>query len=238
MRTTTNTFLSALVTLIILLINFGCSDVIVDPDINGPGGIADYKYNASEPFLYKFDLTNQTSFRLEGINGSVDVQSVPGTNQVTVSGEKVVSADSYQDAADHLRFVSIEINNLVDELFVKTLQPESASGRSYNVNYTINVPSDLNVTIKNVNGKLTGKLSVPPNGTIDMSLSNGSIELDIPQNSSADFSARLVNGNISVHNLTLKNKAETKRSLQGTLGDGEGLITLRTTNGNISAFGF
>ena len=143
-----------------------------------------------------------------------------------------------QDAADHLKYISIDIDKFTDELIVKTLQPKFSDGRGYNVNYTITVPTSLNLTVKNVNGKISGKVSMPSNGTVDMSLENGSIELDIPQNTSADFSASLVNGSISVHNLTLKNKVETKRSLQGTLGDGEGLITLRTTNGNITALGF
>jgi DUF4097 and DUF4098 domain-containing protein YvlB len=229
-----------LLALFALLINFGCSDVVVNPeaDINGGGVIIDPTHKARESFSYKVDLANQTSFRLEGINGSVDVQSVSGINQVTISGEKEVAANTYQDAADHLRFVSIEINDFIDELFVKTLQPKASDGKSYKVNYTINVPSDLNVTVKNVNGNISGKVSMPSNGTVDMSLENGSIELDIPQSTSADFSASLVNGSISAHNLTLKNRVETKRSLQGTLGNGEGLITLRTTNGNITALGF
>jgi DUF4097 and DUF4098 domain-containing protein YvlB len=240
MRTTNKSFVALLLALFALLVSFGCSDVIVNPeaDIKGGGVVIDHKYKARESFSYKVELTGQTSFRLEGINGSVDVKSVSGTNQVIVTGEKVVGSDSYQDAADHLKYISIDIDEFTDELLVKTLQPKFSDGRGYNVNYTISVPASLNLTVKNVNGKITGKTSVPSNGTVDMTLSNGSIELNIPQRTSSDFSASLVNGSISVQNLTLKNKVETKRSVQGTLGAGEGLITLRTTNGNITAFGF
>ena len=216
MKTTNNPFALALFA---LLVGFGCSDVIVNPeaDIKGPGDIIDYKYKARESFSYKVDLTSQTSFRLEGINGSVNVQSVSGTNQVSVSGEKVVGADSYQDAADHLKYVNVEIDEFTGELFVKTSQPKFSDGRGYNVNYTISVPSQLNIVVDNV---------------------NGSIVLDIPQNTSADFSASLVNGSISLQNLTLHNRVATSKSLQGRLGDGQGMISLRTTNGNIEVLGF
>ena len=229
-----------LVAMITSILISGCSDVIVDPDtdIQGAGVIIDYKYKARKPFLYIVNLTTQTSFKLESINGSVDVQSVSGTNLITISGEKVVSSDLYQDAVNHLGSVSVQIDEMHNELVVKTDQPKFSNGRSYYVNYTINVPSNLSVTVKNVNGKLTGKLSVPSNGTVDMNLSNGSIELNIPQSTSADFSASLVNGGISVQNLALKNKVETKRTLQGRLGNGEGFVTLRTTNGNIAAIGY
>jgi hypothetical protein len=240
MRTTKKLFFTLLSALFALLINFACSDLVISPeaDINSGGVIIDQKYKARESFSYKVDLTNQTKFRLEGINGSVDVQSVSGTDQVTITGEKEVGSETYQDAADHLKFISIQIVELLNELHVKTDQPEASDGRSYNVNYTINVPSNLSVTVKNVNGKITGKVLVPSSGTVDMSLANGIIELDLPQSTSADFSASLVNGSISVQNLILKNRVESKRSVQGTLGNGEGLITLRTTNGNITALGF
>jgi len=216
MKTTNNPFALALFA---LLVGFGCSDVIVNPDadIKGPGVIVDNKYKARESFSYNVDLTNQTSFRLEGINGSVNVNSVSGISQVTVSGEKIASADSYQDAADHLKYVNVEIDEFTDELLVKTSQPKFSDGRGYSVNYTIIVPSQLNIAVDNVNGR---------------------IALDIPQNTSAEFSASLVNGSISLQNLTLHNRVATSKSLQGRLGEGQGTITLRTTNGNIDVSGF
>jgi DUF4097 and DUF4098 domain-containing protein YvlB len=219
MRTTTNTFALALVALFVLLISFGCADISVNPtaDVKGPGVIVDNKYKALESFSYTVDLSGQTTLKVEGINGSVNVQSVSGTYQVTVSGEKVVRADTYKDAADHLKYVSIVIDESTDELLVKTVQPKFSDGRSYNVNYTISIPSSLNIVVDNV---------------------NGSIALDIPQSTSADFFASLVNGGITVQNLILHNKVATSKSLQGTFGNGDGTISLRTTNGNIDVSGF
>jgi len=240
MKTKFRSLVMLLIVIFTSIIISSCSDVIVDPDagINSSGVITEYKYKVHEPFLYTVNLTTQTSFNIESINGSIDVQSVSGTKQVTISGEKVVSSDNYQDAANHLEFVSVQIDELLNELVVITDQPKFSEGRSYSVNYTISVPSHLSVTVNSVNGKLTGILSVPSNGNVEMTLSNGSIELNIPQSTSADFLASLVNGTISVQNLALKNRVETKRSLQGTLGNGEGFVTLKTNNGSIVAIGY
>jgi DUF4097 and DUF4098 domain-containing protein YvlB len=240
MRTTTNTFVLALVALFVLLISFGCADISVNPtaDVTGPGNIVNTKVKAKETFSYKVDLSGQLTLKVEGINGEVNVQSASGTNQITISGEKIVSADTYSEANESLKNVQVEIDKFSNELVVKTVQPKFSDGKSYNVNYTICVPSNLNVVVENVNGSINGKLSVPLNGTVDMRSTNGSIELEIPQNTSADFSASLANGTISIQNLTLQNRVGTSKTLQGTFGNGDGTISLITTNGNIDVLGF
>ena len=71
-----------------------------------------------------------------------------------------------------------------------------------------------------------------------MQLTNGMLELDIPQNTSAEFEATTATGTIIVSNLLLQNRVETSKSLTGTCGDGRGTISLRTTNGGIVVTGF
>lgn len=238
MRTTTNTFALALVALFALLFSFGCADISVNPtaDITGSGNIVNTK--ANESFSYKVDLTGQLTLMVKGINGSVNVESVSGTNQVTVSGEKEVGAETYSEAKANLKNVQVEINKFSNELLVKTVQPKYSDGKSYSVNYTISIPSHLNVVVENVNGSINGKLNVPQNGNVNLSLTNGSIELEIPQSTSAEFSANLTFGSISMQNLILHDRVSTAKSLQGTIGNGDGSISLSTTNGNIDVFGF
>jgi len=240
MRTTTNTFVLALAALFAILVNFGCADISVNPnaDVTGPKNIVNTKAKAKESFSYNVDLTGQLKLKVEGINGQINVQSVSGTNQVTVSGEKEVAAETYSEAKVNLKNVQVEINKLSNDLLIKTLQPNYSDGKSYNVDYSITVPSHLNVVIENVNGSISGKLNVPQNGTVDLNLQNGSIKLDVPQNTSADFYASLENGSIAVQNLNLHNRVETSKRLQGTLGNGDGTISLSTTNGNINVYGF
>jgi DUF4097 and DUF4098 domain-containing protein YvlB len=240
MKTIKNTLSLTFIIVAILLICFGCVDVSVNPtaDINGPDSIIDHKYKARESFSDNADVTSQSTLKVENINGNVNVKAVSGTDRITISAEKIVGSDTNRDAYASLKNITIELNELTNELIVKTIQPEFSDGRSYSVNYTIGVPSYLNVIVNNVNGKISGLLSVPTNGTVDLNLQNGTIDLDIPQNTSADFSASLVNGYISVQNLTLHNRVATNKLVQGKLGNGEGVIALRTTNGDINVSGF
>lgn len=89
-----------------------------------------------------------------------------------------------------------------------------------------------------INGPIDSEVTLPLDGTIDMRTMNGTIELDIPQSTSAEFSANVTNGNISVANLVLQNEVRTSTSLRGTLGNGQGTISLETINGNIRVSGF
>jgi hypothetical protein len=150
MRNTTNPFVLVLLVLFALLVNFGCSDIAVNPSADefnpGVNGIQDVK--ASEPFHYAVDLASQQTLKVEGINGVVNVESVSGTNLVTISGEKVVGSESYSDAKENLKNVRVEIDELSNELVVKTVQPKHTDGRNYNVNYTITIPSHLNIDVK------------------------------------------------------------------------------------------
>ena len=89
-----------------------------------------------------------------------------------------------------------------------------------------------------VNGQIKSKQSLPLNGTISFTTVNGSIELDIPKSTSANFNASVVNGNINLSNLILQNEYIRTGSISGTLGSGEGTISLITTNGTIYVTGY
>ncbi|HSM62423.1 MAG TPA: DUF4097 family beta strand repeat-containing protein [Gillisia sp.] len=234
------TSVSVFMTLAVMLLSFGCAEVSVNPnaDVITPGIIVDHKYKAYLSFEYSAGLSKQTTFSVENINGEVEIQSVTGISQVLISGEKIVSSDSYQDAYSHLKDITVDINELTSKLIVKTTQPDFSKGRSYSINYVIKVPSQLSISVINVNGKISGQVSVPANGTIDINLQNGNIDLGLPQSTSAEFFASLLNGSISMQNLTLYNKVETSKTLRGRLGEGQGTVTLKTTNGKISVAGF
>ncbi|MDH3602909.1 MAG: hypothetical protein OEU26_25135 [Candidatus Tectomicrobia bacterium] len=89
-----------------------------------------------------------------------------------------------------------------------------------------------------VNGIIDSDVTLPLDGSIDLDIVNGPINLAIPVNTSARFSATVRIGSISVSNLMLPDEISTSTSLSGTLGDGEGTIALETDNGNIRVSGF
>jgi hypothetical protein len=99
---------------------------------------------------------------------------------------------------------------------------------------------DVNGNVKGTltNGNISGKVSIPKAGFCDLKTTNGMINLSIPQSTSADLSARVVNGKITIHNLSLQNASSTPNSLFGTVGQGDGRIDLGSVNGNISLVGF
>ena len=107
------------------------------------------------------------------------------------------------------------------------------------VNGDVNLQKIFGSTfVELINGSIDSEVTLPLDGTINMGTTNGAIELDIPQNTSAEFSANIGTGNINLINLVLLNEVSTPRSLNGTLGDGQGTIFLKTVNGNISVSGF
>ncbi len=95
-----------------------------------------------------------------------------------------------------------------------------------------------NAFVALVNGNLNASLALPQQGACELSTVNGTIALQIPQNTSALFSAEVVNGAISTTGLLLHEAATTPKSVSGRLASGEGKIALKTVNGSIRVEGF
>lgn len=89
-----------------------------------------------------------------------------------------------------------------------------------------------------VNGGVLGDVSLPLDGLMSMNVVNGEIDLEIPQDTSAQFSAAVANGSIRISNLLLHDMVATSVSVTGRLGDGQGTISLSLVNGNIYVQGF
>jgi len=218
--------------------------------------VSHYDAVARESFFYEVNVAGQTRLRLEGINGEVTVTGVDGQASVTIEGERRVESDSSSDAEAHLRELEVRVDELGNEISVETIQPKDSQGRNYIVNYQISVPKDMEVMLSHingnihlrdlsggnlvdlVNGKIEGRLSLPPDGLIDISTVNGTLDLDIPKNTSARVAASVVNGSINMNNLSLHNSTSTKTSLRGTLGSGRGTIALSAVNGTIDVTGY
>ena len=94
------------------------------------------------------------------------------------------------------------------------------------------------LSVSVVNGVVTARTALTAGEGIDLQTTNGNVSLDIPQSTSAQFAARLVNGVIGISNLTLQGAQSTPTSLTGTLGAGTGRVDLETVNGNILVRGF
>ncbi|UCE20321.1 MAG: hypothetical protein JSV84_08295 [Gemmatimonadota bacterium] len=89
-----------------------------------------------------------------------------------------------------------------------------------------------------VNGGIDSKISLPASGICGLSVVNGTIDLLIPQSTSADFSAHISSGSINLSNVSLQNQTITPTSVTGLFGAGAGEIELSVVNGFITVTGF
>ncbi len=91
--------------------------------------------------------------------------------------------------------------------------------------------------VRVTNGQIEGRVNLPQNGTFNAQTENGLINLTVPQTTSARFSAKVTNGTVNVSGLSLQDMTGSSREIYGTIGEGNGLIELKTTNGNINVVG-
>lgn len=130
----------------------------------------------------------------------------------------------------------VEVANTNGNLFFDELTGEiHANLTNGNIIFT-----DINACVVGnlTNGSISCQLTLPDSGLCQLNTVNGEISLSIPDSTSADFSAEVVNGRISITNLNILNLVSTPKSLSGQLGAGEGLIELGTVNGNIGVTGY
>lgn len=240
-------FLLPAVSLVALL---ACED-------NGPfGSDGNNDFDASESFSFERDATGKAQFRLEGINGTITVTGVSTGQTVTVRGEKRVEASSQSSANAGLERLDVEVTETATAVVARTIQPTVSDGRNYIVDYQITVPEKLAILINTVNGEVTirdieasttiamvngvvnAEVDIEDDDVIDIASVNGTIDLRIPTDTSAELAASGVNVAISVVNLQLENEVRTPTSVTGTLGDGEGTIGITLVNGTITITGF
>jgi DUF4097 and DUF4098 domain-containing protein YvlB len=106
------------------------------------------------------------------------------------------------------------------------------------VNSQVTLPLNGTIELSTLTGDIDAEVSLPHGGTIDITALEGDINLDIPQDTSAAFSAGITDGVIQLIDLVLHNQTRTAHSLTGRLGDGDGEIWLETEAGNIIVTGF
>jgi hypothetical protein len=87
------------------------------------------------------------------------------------------------------------------------------------------------------NGRIQGDVTLPLDGICSLGVVNGSIDLDIPVSTSAEFMATVSQGSIRITSLVLMDQVTTESSACGRLGNGQGAITLQVVNGDIDVNG-
>jgi len=157
---------------------------------------------------YHVELPIGFDIHLYNVNGNASVDSMESTANINLTNGNVVVVDLIGDLA-------IDLTN----------------GNIYSECHYGN--SDISLT----NGNVSHDTDLPSEGECEIDVTNGNIDLEIPTSTSAEFSAKIINGSISTQNLTFSNYEKGKKYVTGRLGEGNGDVDLKTTNGNIKVVG-
>ena len=194
-------------------------------------------------FEKTYPLASGGQFSLRNTNGSIHVESW-NKNEVYVKAVITVKSGSRRTAEDLMEQTEIQVNASPEKISVITRQPSSrgwnflgwifGGGGQVSVSYTIHVPDELNLSLRNTNGKVTVKDAA---GDMEISTTNGVID---GTHLSGNISARTTNGNVR---LRLKQAGEKDRIDARTTNGGVNIhipaktnadIEARTVNGSIS----
>jgi hypothetical protein len=240
------------------------TNLSTEPDIKGPGNIdvgpnpidLNNDYSAEQTFEFEYGANQKSTFTLEGVNGNVHVEQAYGQSTFKVFGKKRVFSSSQDDAENGLDYLDVSVENYHEGLKVKTVHPHENGGRNYSVDYWIYLPKNVDLKINSANsnvklqdvegnawieitnGEIDAQVRIPVNGELKMNNVNGDMKLRLPRSTSAVFNAESSLGTINMTSLSLTDKHETKNSVNGILGEGEGVVHLKSTNGNLSIEGF
>ncbi len=169
----------------------------------------------------------------------VDVQ--PQANDISVETIHPQNPGGRQYIVDYTITLpndsEIQISNTNGSVILDTIDND-VSVNNTNGNVTL-IAIAGSAVVRVINGIIDSEVTLPSNGTIDLSTVNGNISLDIPVDTSAAFTADVTFGSISDSNLLFQDEVRTNTFLNGTLGSGQGTITLATgSTGNINVSGF
>ncbi len=182
----------------------GCSESVTDTD--------GYKA-ATEPFYYRFEVSEQVLLEVSGVNGEISIAGSALSDSIVVKGVRRVKSFSVDDALEHLDSLTVEVENIAGVVSADTYQPDDSDGRVYEVDYEIIIPTDLAVSAAEVNGHISiGSIARPitvqtVNGTIELdgitasvegSVVNGRIEGDVSLPSGGLLSLNVVNGEVDM----------------------------------------
>jgi DUF4097 and DUF4098 domain-containing protein YvlB len=128
-----------------------------------------------------------------------------------------------------VRFVGRTVNGRVDATSLKS------DVEVYTVNGRIVLSTSGVASAETVNGSIDATIG-EMKGTepLDFHTVNGSITLDLPKNSAAEFRAEVMNGDITSDlPLTIQSSRNRGRRITGSIGSGGRTLYLSTTNGSI-----
>jgi DUF4097 and DUF4098 domain-containing protein YvlB len=168
---------------------------------------------AQEEFFFEVDATGRTEFRLEGINGNIDVIAEADAEEVVVGGFKRVRSSSLADAQAQLDRLEVDVGVEGDAIVIRTEQPSDTEGRTFEVEYNLIVPERLEGDVQNVNGNIlidamgddlevsttNGNITVQDHfGSATVTTTNGNLVATVTISSGGEILMTAVNGGLEL----------------------------------------
>lgn len=168
---------------------------------------------AQEEFFFEEDATGFSEFRLEGINGNIDLIAQSGTEELTVGGFRRVRSSSLADAQEQLERLQVVVTGEGDAIVIRTEQPSDTEGRTFEVEYNLIVPERLAGIIINVNGNIlidamdddvevitvNGNITLQDHfGSADVTTTNGNLDATVTISLGGVIDMNAVNGSIEL----------------------------------------
>jgi DUF4097 and DUF4098 domain-containing protein YvlB len=155
------------------------------------------------------------------------------TNQPEEAGDRTFTVDYFITIPE---FLSVDCNQIVGDVAIYGMEGvvsiDNGSGQIALGQTQGNTYVDL------TSGNIEGVVIVPDTGTINMRLSAGTIDLAIPQTTSARIYATVTSGSIVDSALELNEIIRLPNLLYATVGTAKGTIILKVTSGSIVITGF
>ncbi len=165
------------------------------------------------------------SIRIDTSNGEVQVEGVSAHTGAATSNGRILMRNISGDVDARTSNGGIEIRDILG-----SVQARTSNGRVTvrNASITGNIATS--------NGEIAAEIRAIP-GDISLRTSNGRIRAALAADLNATIVADTSNGRIRVQGISLETEERTDTHLRGTSGSGDGVITLRTSNGEIALSG-
>lgn len=228
-----------------------------------------HQAEARDEITRSYPIASGGTFEVRNTNGTITIETSDGD---TIEVVAVRVARAATEEAAEAALADIEFQETVSDTLV-VLDSSRRMGlqlnMSYQVNYTVQLPEWVNITVTTTNGAVditgvsgevkiratngrirgtrlrNGAVVEATNGQVTLDFAelgtqgircdttNGAITVTVPRNVNADLSARVTNGTIQANDIDVAAYEDSRRRLEGSIGDGGTPIDLRTRNGRI-----
>jgi DUF4097 and DUF4098 domain-containing protein YvlB len=157
----------------ILIAQNACDESVITTNNNG--NVNNTNFSACDSFRIEIPFENQSLLDMHTINGTITIYTTENTETIKLRGIRSVKSESIEDARHHLDLLQVNIQKGTEKVYVTTQQPDQSYGRTYTIDYIVEIPSKWNIHIDQINGNIDIDTV---SGNMDVYLVNGNVILN------------------------------------------------------------